>query len=57
MNKGVIAVVVAVLVGGVAFMLTHKPEKVERRQLVRLNKHMNMVMATNQALTQHRVAG
>ena len=31
MNKGVIALVVAVLVGGVAFMLTHKPEKVEKK--------------------------
>ena len=31
MNKGVIAVSVAVLIGGVAFMLNHKPEKVEKK--------------------------
>ena len=34
MNKGLIAALVAVLLGGVAFMLTHEPDKAEKDTVV-----------------------
>ena len=51
MNKGVIAALVVVLIGGVAFMLTHEPAKVERKAEVGAEEANQLTIAVPSFLT------